>query len=496
MSKHYIRLDENRIKIENTSIPATIFANKDVPIEDSAIEELKSLLELQQTAENFYKLESHLFSEPPQITQVSLSPDFHKGAGIPIGTSIVTRGMVLPQAVGNDINCGVRLHRTSLKKEDIIKNIDKLGRRFRQLFFEGGRNIPLTQDERTQLLSDGLPGFNKVHSSKDGIWAHYDENTQTKDLQRIKHHGCYSTNGKIWGLDDYINRKEISHDSQIGSIGGGNHFVEIQYIEKILNGTTAHYWGLQPNQIVIMIHSGSVNIGHLCGEAYKSLIKEIYPKKLSHPENGIFPLPDKHPALQTFFTALHNAANFAFLNRLCLSLMVKQALTEFIGNHTFDLVYDSPHNLVWKQADNSFLHRKGACPAGGIGESCDPYLGEVVLIPGSMGSSSFIMEGCGNKEALSTASHGAGRKLSRGDALHGNDKEFETFLRNYKVITAVDPERQDIKRRPEIIEKYKENLKKEAPFVYKDIDPIIKTLKDAKIAMPVAELKPLLTIKG
>lgn len=496
LPKNCVRLDENRIKIEGTSIPAIIFANEDVLIENSAIEELKSLLEIQQTAENFYQIEPDLFSEAPKVTQVSLSPDFHKGAGIPIGTSLITRGMVLPQAVGNDINCGVRLHKTSLKKDQIVKNLDKLERRFRQLFFEGGRNIPLTQDERINLLSEGLPGFNEVHHSQDGIWNYYDEYIQKEDRKRIKNRGGYSTNGEIWGLDDYINRKEVSHDSQIGSIGGGNHFVEIQYVEKILNGTTAHYWGLQPGQIVVMIHSGSVNIGHLCGEAYKSLIKEIYPKKLAHPENKIFPLPDKHPSCKLFFTALHNAANFAFLNRLCLGLMVKQGLTESLGKHLFELVYDSPHNLVWKQPDNSFLHRKGACPAGGINEGCDSYLGEVVLIPGSMGSSSYVMEGCGNAEALSTASHGAGRKLSRGDALHGNEKEFETFLRSHKIVTAVDPERQDIKRRPEIIQKYKENLKKEAPFVYKDIDPIIKTLTNAKIATPVAELKPLLTIKG
>jgi len=404
--------------------------------------------------------------------------------------------MVLPQAVGNDINCGVRLHRTSLKKEQIIKNLEKLGSRLRQIFFEGGRSIPLTQDERILLLSEGLTGFDKVHSSRDGIWAYYDSLQQIKDHQRTRNLGGYSTQGQIWGLDDYTSRKEITHDSQIGSIGGGNHFVEIQYIQKIINGTTAHYWGLKPNQIVIMIHSGSVSIGHLCGEAYKDLIKSIYPKKLSYPENDIFPLPKKHPAYQKFFIALHNAANFAFMNRLCLSLMVKQALSELLGDHSFELLYDSPHNLVWEQEDGSIIHRKGACPAGGIGEGCDEYLGEVVLTPGSMGSSSFIMEGCGNKEALSTASHGAGRKLSRGDALHVNNEDFEKFLQTYKVITPVDPERQDIKRRPEILAKYKENLKKEAPFAYKNITPIVQTLQDAQIAKPVAELTPLLTIKG
>jgi tRNA-splicing ligase RtcB len=495
LPKNCTRIDANRLQITG-EIPATIFANERVPVENTAIDELAELLELQKTADAFYKIDPQYFSEPPRITQVSLSPDFHKGAGIPIGTTMVTRGMVIPQSVGNDINCGVRLHRTSLKKDQLLKSIDKLGKRLRQIFFEGGRNIPLTQRERIQLLSDGLGGFNEAQTSKEGIWAYYDRHQAAKDRQRTKHHGSRSTYGQIWGLDSYISREDVTHDSQIGSIGGGNHFVEIQVVDKIINGTTAHYWGLKPDQIVIMIHSGSVSLGHLCGEAYKDLVKSIYPKNLGYPRNGIFPLPDLHPSAENFWTALHNAANFAFMNRLCLSLMMRQALLEVVGDHSFELLYDTPHNLAWKQADNSYIHRKGASPAGGIGEGCDDYFGEVVLTPGSMGSSSYVMEGCGNPDALATASHGAGRCLSRGDTLKGHDEEFQKFLKEFTIITPIDPNRQDIRHRPEILEKYYENLRKEAPFAYKNVGPIVQTLQDANVAKPVAELKPLLTIKG
>ncbi len=136
LPKRCSRIDANKIKIEGTSIPSTIFANKDVPIDDSSIQELIELLTLQETADAFYKINPELFSEAPKITQVSLSPDFHKGAGIPIGTTLVTRGMAIPQSVGNDINCGVRLHRTSLKKEQ-LNDLDLVGKRLRQIFFEG-----------------------------------------------------------------------------------------------------------------------------------------------------------------------------------------------------------------------------------------------------------------------------------------------------------------------------------------------------------------------
>lgn len=496
LPKNCSRLDENRLSIKG-KIPATIFANEHVVVEDAAVTELNELLELQDTVDNFYKLEPSWFSERPVIERVSLSPDFHKGAGIPIGTTMKTRGFCVPQAVGNDINCGVRVHTTSFSKDTIVHNLDKLEPKLRHIFFEGGRDISFTQEQRKILLTNGILGLINLHrdtDKSDGIWKYVDWLQLAEDGFRIHGLGEFDTDGEIWGLDDYVNREGISRDSQIGSIGGGNHFLELQYVYKILSGNAAFQFGLKKNDVVLMVHSGSVSIGHLCGEAYKDLVKSIYPSKLAYPKNGIFPLPDRHPACKRFFTALHNAANFAFCNRTFLALMVRQALCEVIGDHAFKLVYDSPHNLVWK--NGGFLHRKGACPAGGIGQGADDYFGEVVMIPGSMGSASFIMEGLGNPESLGTASHGAGRQLSRGDALHHSEADFDQFLRDYRVLTPVDPNRQDIKNRPEIVQKWRESLKKEAPFAYKSIYPIIDTLTDAKIAKPVAELRPLLTLKG
>lgn len=495
------RISDTQIRV-NSNIPATIFANSEVPVQDAAVEELTELLSLQDTALRMHEVQPELFKGPPSVEKVSLSPDFHKGAGIPIGTSLLTKNFVVPQAVGSDINCGVRLHATSLTYEQVRSKVDALEPQLRHIFFEGGRSIPLTQIQRQQLLTRGLYGLLECYTPEretwnQGIWQGFDLDQQYKDLERTKHLGCLDTKERIWGLDDYVGRTDVTRDSQIGSIGGGNHFVELQYVSKIFKGDAAYAWNLKVGSVVAMVHSGSVNIGHLCGSAYLEVVRKVYPQKLTFPKNGIFPLPNNcSPAYDTFFTALHNAGNFAFANRLFLALMMRQALRQIFEDFSYDLVYDSPHNLVWDRGESRILHRKGACPAGGIGEGCDPYFGEVVLVPGSMGSASFVMEGCGNVDALGTASHGAGRNLSRGDALHHNEEEFQKFLKEFRIITPIDPKRPDIRVRPEIVKKYLEAIKKEAPFAYKDIGPVVRTLQDAGVATPVAELKPILTLKG
>jgi len=491
LPKNCLRVDKNRLQIVGIT-PNTIFANEDVPVEDAAIDELASLLELETTAKKMWEVAPELFSEEPCVSRVSLSPDFHKGAGIPIGTTMLTKGMVIPQAVGNDINCGVRLHITSLTHKEVLAKLDTLEPRLRHLYFEGGRQIPLTQEQRYHILTQGLK--NLPLQLNEGIWKTIDKNQLEKDNTRIRHQGGFDTQGKVWGLDGYLNTG-ITRDSQIGSIGGGNHFSEVQYVSKIHKGATAHHWGITIGSVVVMVHSGSVNVGHLCGEAYSSFVKALYPKVLKYPANGIFPLPNLHPYYPTFWTALHNAANFAFANRFFLSQLMRQAFLEMFGDHQYELVYDTPHNLAWQQEDG-VLHRKGASPAGSFGDGPDEYFGEPVLMPGSMGSSSFLMEGLGNLEALATASHGAGRSLSRGQALHHSDAEFQKFLQEFRIITPIDPKRADLRNRRDILQKYYDDLKKEAPYAYKDIKPVVQTLTDARIAEPVAELRPIFTLKG
>ncbi len=352
------RVDPWRLSIPGR-VPATVFASERVPVEDAAVDELRELLGLAETARRMFEVSPDLFSAPPSVERVSLSPDFHKGAGIPIGTTMLTRGFCVPQAVGNDVNCGVRVHRTSLKVDQVRGALDKLEPRLRHVFFEGGRQIPLTQAQRVALLRDGLEGLLAQEPPKDGIWAGLDRRQLEADLARTRHGGRLPTDG-IFGLEDYIGREDVTRDSQIGSVGGGNHFAEIQYVSRVINGAAAHARGLKPGTVVVMAHSGSVNVGHLCGGHFMDIVRRSFPTKLAHPANGIFPLPDRSPDFPRFFSALHNAAHFAWANRLFLAQMASQVFREILGDHEFQLVYDTPHNLAWLREDGSVLHRKGS----------------------------------------------------------------------------------------------------------------------------------------
>jgi tRNA-splicing ligase RtcB len=238
------RLDPWRLSLPGP-VSATVFANERVPVEEAAVVELRELLELADTAKRMHEIAPENFSSPPAVERVALSPDFHKGAGIPIGTSMLTRAFCVPQAIGNDVNCGVRLDWTSLSVDRVRSALDALEPRLRHVFFEGGRRIPLTQAQRIALLCEGLEGLLAEEPVQDGVWTRVDRRQLAADLARTKHRGRLPTDG-IFGLEDYIGREGVTRDSQIGSIGGGNHFVEVQYVTKVHAGATAHAWVSNP----------------------------------------------------------------------------------------------------------------------------------------------------------------------------------------------------------------------------------------------------------
>lgn len=254
-----------------------------------------------------------------------------------------------------------------------------------------------------------------------------------------------------------------------------------------------------------MVHTGSVSIGHFCGEVYREQVRKMYPAQLRHPENGVFLLPtgeSQRATVALFWDTLNNAANFAFANRMFLAVMALDSLRKVAGDVGSELLYDAPHNLLWREKRDGaevVVHRKGACPARGFEAMAGTpfaYQGEPVLVPGSMGASSYILVGQGQDEALSSASHGAGRALSRGEAMRGHDAEFEQFLKAFRVVTPVDLRSPALRQRRDILTAKLDQLKQEAPFAFKGIGPVVETLAEAGIARPVAELVPLLTVKG
>jgi tRNA-splicing ligase RtcB len=502
------RLDANRLQVENEcDIDCVLFANQNVPVETAAVTELVELLKLQKTVERFAEASPESFDVSPAVTQVAITPDFHKARGIPVGTVMETRGFIVPQAIGNDINCGMRLHLTEYKADQIANRIDDLETTCRRMYFEGGRNIPMSRVQREALFKGGLEGLvNAVPKTQtEGLWGLFHDLAVAEQLDRVEHRGTMKS-GRTIGLNDFLGPPDrMSRDTQIGSIGGGNHFVEIQRVEKIHDGAVAHAWGLKRGMVTVMVHTGSVSVGHLCGGLYRDKVREVYPAGLQHPENGVFLLPDAAVHAETasvFWDCLSNAANFAFANRMFLAVMALECLRRVVGDCGSSLLYDAPHNLVWQEirdGEKVVIHRKGACPARGYEAMANTpfsHEGEPVLVPGSMGANSFILVGQGNAEALCSASHGAGRVLSRGDAMKGHDAEFQAFLDAFRIVTPVDLRRPDIRMRKDILSAKLAEMKQEAPFAFKGIGAVVETLTDSGIARPVAEVAPLMTIKG
>ncbi|MEW2357732.1 RtcB family protein [Spirillospora sp. NPDC029432] len=493
------RVDDRRLRLPNPyDIPVEICAGPDVPLEPAAVDEALAVLETARTLERLAEAVRH-DGPVPRVTRVALTPDFHKGAGIPIGTVIETEGALLPQAVGNDVNCGMRLEVTSLDAAAVRPRLDALERRLRHLFFEGGRRIALTPVQREALLHDGLPG---LLLTGDTGWAGISSTDADDSVDRMHLPGLPVRTAEAFA--DWVGSAGgasggATSDGVIGGIGGGNHFVELQYVERVHDAAAAHAWGLKPGTVVTMAHSGSLALGHQANGTALDRLRSGWPTGLPRPRNGILPfLLDERSAddRRRYLESFGNAANFATGNRFFLSLTMRAGLAAECGHLDARLLYDAPHNLFW-QDGNRVVHRKGATPAGGHTES-GPYAiwGEPVIVPGSMGASSFVLRGHGNPRTLSSACHGAGRRIPRGTSAQASDADLDAFLREFRVVTPLDHRDPLLAGRPDVMTAWRRDLKQEAPWAYKDITPVITSLHAADVATPVAELRPLLTVKG
>ena len=380
------RIDANHINIKTPNMNITLFANEEIPFDKAGLEEIQNFAKLTDTLNELNKIK--FFGDyTAKISKCILTPDFHKGAGIPIGTVFNAEGFVVPQAVGNDIGCGMRLLTTDISYEEFKRLGPELDNKLRHIFFQGGRNIPLSSKQRVAIFIDGITGLFKYPHTNTGIWEYWDKNQQEIDVMKTHQLGQIMTPNGIFDFSDYIkgSNQEYTYDDQIGSIGGGNHFTEIQYVDEIIDGSTAYQWGLRKGMITIMVHTGSVGIGHYVGRHFTDLAKKYYPETLRKPEHGFYPIPLNELGFN-YLTAMGNAANFAFANRLFLGLMAIKSLSETLGRKiNTQLVYDAPHNLIWP-TESEMLHRKGACPAGGMSNDPEFPNGHPVIIPGSMGN--------------------------------------------------------------------------------------------------------------
>jgi tRNA-splicing ligase RtcB (3'-phosphate/5'-hydroxy nucleic acid ligase) len=413
-------------------------------------------------------------------------PDAHQGYGFCIGgvaAADLDGGIVSAGGVGFDINCGVRLLSTSLEVKDVQKKIEPLlNQLFRDIPCGTGRKglVDLARSELDNVLRDGAG------------WAVKNHYGHEEDLCRIEEFG------KLPGADPSLvstHAKDRGH-RQLGTLGSGNHFLEIQSVAEVYDGEVARKFGVHQGQLVILIHSGSRGLGHqVCTDYLNIMDGGMRKYSISVVDRQLACVPITSPEGQHYLKAMAAAANFAFANRQMMTHWVREAFERVMGGGEVNIVYDVCHNIA-KQEEHQIdgkrmtvlVHRKGATRAFPKGHPALPEelrdVGQPVLIPGSMGTSSYILVGTEQamKETFGSSCHGAGRAMSRTQA---------------KRETTADQLLHELKAKGIIVRgESRAGLTEEKPDAYKDVSRVVDVVHGAGIARRVAKLIPLAVMKG
>jgi tRNA-splicing ligase RtcB len=468
-----VRLDATTWEIpaasrEDMRVPARIFADEEILAEisgDLSLEQLQNVATL------------------PGVTDAAIAmPDIHQGYGFPVGGVAATElpdGVVSPGGVGYDINCGVRLLALPISEAD-------LGSRREALVHEISRAIPagagkhggihLTPDRLDAVLRDGprsLPGV------------------RADDVERTE------SQGRLEGADPSAvsERARLRGRDQLGTMGSGNHFVELQEVEEVLDPDAARAFGLEPGQVTILIHSGSRGLGHqVCTDYVKLMDSRLAAYRIHLPDRQLACAPASSSEGRRYLGAMAAAANFAWANRQAIADGARHAIRAVLGDAVADRteqVYDVAHNVAKVETHGGrqvCVHRKGATRAFPAGSTEIPVryrsVGQPVFIPGSMGTASFVLVGqpLALERSFGTTCHGAGRRMSRTAArkrIHGRELRRELEARGI-VVRCPSPK----------------GLAEEAPFAYKDVDRVVRVVESAGLARRVARLTPLGVVKG
>ena len=427
----------------------------------------------------------------PGVFRYSIAmPDIHFGYGFPIGgvgAFNMRNGVVSPGGVGFDINCGVRLIKSNLRQEDVQGHLDEL---VDALF----KNIP-----------SGVGSKGKVKLSKEDInkvldygaeWAVENGYGWEEDLEVLEE------NGRIKAADS----SEVSDKAkkrgipQLGSLGSGNHFLEIQVVDEVYNEEVAEVYGLEKGMIVIMVHTGSRGCGHQVCSDYLRLMDKAYKNyKIDIADRQLACAPLDSKEAQSYLKAMYAAANYAWANRQMITHWIRESFEDVLGKSARDMdmqiVYDVAHNIA-KEETHDFngrdvdvlVHRKGATRAFGPGREEVPLkyreVGQPVLIPGTMGTASYVLHGTQTamEETFGSTAHGAGRVLSRSQAKkdYNPDDIVNNMESNGIKIKATS----------------KNVIAEEAPGAYKDVDSVVRVSDSTGIAKLVCKVKPLAVTKG
>lgn len=413
---------------------------------------------------------------PDVISPVIGMPDIHQGFGLPIGGVMATKGLISVGAVGMDINCGVRLLTSSLSFEAEKFNHDKLC----YLINELERLIPV-----------GLGGKHKERinldlkrQTEEGVKYLVKNNYSYKeDLEKIEEKGCMS-GADFTALGERATKRSIK---QTGTLGSGNHFIEIQKVSRVFDQKIAKKWGLFKGQICLMVHSGSRALGQQTCVDFTNLFWQLKDKYKVHvPVKGLAALPIDSPEGQKYFGAMAACVNFAFCNRSMMTYYLRQIFKKNFGTE-LNLLYDVAHNIAkWETYEGKeiLVHRKGATRALPAGHPQNPdiyqHTGHPAIVPGSMATGSYVMVGLPkNKETFYSINHGAGRLMSRGQAFRTiKEEDFNQVMKNI------------------VYNKPFQVIADEAPQAYKNIVEVVDTLVEAGLTKKVVKLSPLAVVKG
>jgi len=448
-----------RVRLESAAHApeAEILLPEGFPLESKAVAQLASFASVRHP-------------DGGEVHAAFATPDFHPGATVPVGAVVATsRDMVIPQAIGTDIQCGMRLHVSDLSVDQFQAGKQQLVELLKSDLLLGTRDLPMRVSSMKAIFDAGCVGWlQDVRADPLGRLAGASMAQLERELELVYGLGSFDGDAKWAPASMVPEGRDIVRDPSLATVGGGNHFVEIQVVDEVIDRGRGFEWGVKQGRVAFMIHSGSRLAGVAIGSAWLDRARAEWPKGLAHPRNGIFPLHGAS-ALE-YLVAMNSASNYASVNRLLLAELVRLRMREVFGPDVeVPLLFDVPHNVVLEE-NGSFVHRKGATPA---------HRDQPVLIPGSMGHPSFLMVGLGNERYLSSASHGAGRSKTRYEMRHRKRDGDDLGLVGVECITLKE-----------------ERLIQEAPAAYKPIQPVVDIQADVGIVAPVARLRPVLTFKA
>ncbi|MBC3916651.1 RtcB family protein [Undibacterium sp. CY18W] len=438
-------------QLHNEHAQASVLLPDSLPLEEKAVKQLLAFASVRSPDS------SH------GVCKACATPDFHPGSIAPVGSIVATdAGFVIPAAIGTDINCGMRLLTTGFNLTQASLHKDALIRQLQRVLLENARDVPAHAQAFAALCDAGPAAF--LDSLPDsGIWAVADRDRLQQELTACI--GLHEFGGaRRYAPEAWFNRTGIMRDPSLGTTGGGNHFVELQVVDTVFDRHLAYRAGLAKDDIVVMIHSGSRDVGFYVGQRWMDRARSEWPAGMKHPDTALYGLSGE--LAEEYLLAMGVAARYAWANRMVLAELVRQQLQAVLGAAGSKLIVDVPHNVILREHGMN-IHRKGATPARD---------GDLALIPGSMGDASYLVHGLGNPDWLWSCSHGAGRRVRRQDVRRLRHDNTEA---SWQCVTLREERRIE-----------------EAPQAYKPIGPVIEAQEEAGLIRAAVRLRPWVTFKA